>query len=254
MVIRRAMTMVELLIVIGVIALLIGLLAPGLRGVRSAGRAMRCSTNLRQMAIAAQGYAAIYDAFPAAIRYELNDGGLRQIAWDWVTTMSGQLISSGPLWSFSDNPGEVQQCPDYHGSTNFDGDPYTGYNYNTTYLGAEALSHFQPGWDSVRPGVRPDACRRATQCALFGDGGWSGGTNKFMRAPMNSEPHPLFLIYAGGQAFRHRQSTNVAYLDGHVGPVDRVHPGGLATESLLNGIGYPENGFLSNDDNAYDPR
>ncbi len=39
--IRRAMTMVELVIVIGVIALLIGLLAPGLWGVRAAGRAMR---------------------------------------------------------------------------------------------------------------------------------------------------------------------------------------------------------------------
>ncbi len=252
MVIRRAVTMVELLIVIGVIALLIGLLAPGLGGVRSAGRAMRCSTNLRQMAIAAQGYAAIYDAFPAGIRYE-NDGGVTIIAWDWVTTFSGQVISPGPLWAFTDNPGEVQQCPSFHGVTNF-ADQFTGYNYNTTYIGGEGAL-YNWGWEKFRPGVGPGVCRRGAETAFFGDGGVGGGiANKLMRAPMNSDGWGLSVVYAGGQAFRHGGFTNVAYVDGHVGAVDRPQPGKLATDSLLEEMGYPENGFLSDDDTAYDPR
>ncbi len=250
--IRRAMTMVELLIVIGVIALLIGLLAPGLRGVRAAGRTTLCSANLRQMAIAAQVYAAIYDAFPAAIRYE-NDGGVTIIAWDWVTTFSHQVISPGPLWAFTDNPGEVKQCPSFHGGTNF-ADQFTGYNYNTTYIGGEGTL-YNWGWEKFRPGLAPGVCRRSPETAFFGDGGVGGGiANKFMRAPMNSEGHPLSLVYAGGQAFRHGGFTNVVYVDGHVASVDRPQPGELATDSLLAAMDYPTNGFLSDDDTAYDPR
>ena len=90
---------------------------------------------------------------------------------------------------------------------------------------------------------------------MFGDGGWTGGTHKFMRAPMNSVECDLFTVYAGGQAFRHAGSTNVAYLDGRIGSVNQPRKGELASADLLEQImGYPTNGFLSDDDGAYDPR
>jgi len=246
-------TVVELIVVVAVTALLLAMLVPSLASVRAAGRSAACLSNLRQMAIAAQRYALEYKYFPPAIRFDL-DGGVVNLAWDWVTTWDGRLLSPGPLWSFTDDPGRVQQCPVYHGPTNFDGDPHTGYNYNTTYVGGEG-PFMSWGWDDFRPGVRYGACRWTSRVAVFGDGGVVGGVaNKFMRAPMNEvEQTGLGVIYGGGQAFRHVRATNVAYLDLHVAPAAAPHRGARADDALIELLDYPENGFLSDDDTAYDP-
>ncbi|MHC4766440.1 MAG: type II secretion system protein [Planctomycetota bacterium] len=249
---RSAFSLIELLVVLATIALLLSLMLPSLAGVRTSGRTAVCISNLRQMAIAAQRYALEHEFFPPAVRYE-NDGTVTQIDWDWVTTWDGQLISPGPLWEFTDDPGRVQQCPEYHGTTNT-ADPYTGYNYNTTYIGGEGTWGCW-GWDNFRCGVRYSACRWTARVALFGDGGRAGSTNKYMRAPMNTEGLDLGVVYTGGQAFRHQKATNVAYLDGHVGMAREPFRGGLATDALLRDkMDYPRNGFLSDDDRAYDPR
>jgi prepilin-type processing-associated H-X9-DG protein len=251
---RRALTLVEMIVVLATVALLAGLLVPALARVGAAGRSTRCLANLRQMGVAALHYATTYERWPAAIRYERPDGAFRQVAWDWVTTMDGELIGPGPLWAFADDPGRTQQCPDYHGTTNFAGDPHTGYAYNTSYLGGEARFP-QTGWDAVREGTPPHLCSRASRCAMFGDGGRANGTNKFMRAPLNHEGHELELIYSGGLAFRHLDATNVAFVDGHVASRNTPHEGRHATPDLLERfMGHPDNGFLSDDDSAYAPR
>jgi len=207
------------------------------------------------MGVAAHHYTAIWNVFPRALRYEEVDGAMRTVAWDWVTVFnSDELVSPGALWSYTDSPGEVMQCPGYDGPTNFQGDPYTGYNYNTSYLGAEAM-FVAPGWqpDVLRRGAKPTAVRRPDQCAIFGCGGYSGGTNKFMRAPLSPNGWPMNQIYAGGQAFHYNGQTNVAYVDGHVASVREPHPGENADDDLLNMLGFPRNGFLSDDDSAYAP-
>ncbi len=251
---HRALTMVELMVVLAALALLLGLLLPTLSIVSAAGRSTQCRSNLRQMAIASQAYSMLYNVAPPALRYEQRDGQLIVISWDTIQPFGGGEVTPGPLWDFMDTPTEVSQCPGFFGESTYFDDPFTGYNYNTSYIGAEET--FVPdGSGPVRPGIRPAAFRRASFCAIFGDGGRAGGTNKFMRAPMNSEGYALNVIYAGGQAFRHQRSTNVAYLDGHVDSVGKPYAGALATESLLEDVmGYPQNGFLSDDHSAYDPR
>ncbi len=251
---RQGMTLLELIVVIATIGVLFGLLMPSLAGVIAAGRSAQCTANLRQLAIAAQSYSVTYDVFPVALRYEIRDGQFLQVAWDWITTMDGELIDTGPLWSFTVNPGRVQQCPEYDGSANFAGDPFTGYNYNTSYVGGEAFFP-NTGWDAVHWGVKPHACDRSSQAAMFGDGGYASGANKFMRAPLGHEGVDPSAIYAGGQAFRHTRSTNVAYVDGHIGSVAQPRKGQNATEELLEQVmDYPRNGFLSDDDSAYAPK
>ena len=83
----HAFTLVELLVVIGIIAILIGLLLPVLAGVQARGRDIKCQANLRSIVQAMYAYAAenghVYlDYFSATVgaggllRPELNDDGL----------------------------------------------------------------------------------------------------------------------------------------------------------------------------------
>ncbi len=260
---RRALTLVEILVVVGVITILMSLALPGVAAVRAGSRSNECAGRLRQLAVAAQSYAnASREVFPAAILFELQTGGgVRTVAWDFV--QSGQAaIEPGPLWSFTDHPYEVQQCPAFLGASTFGGDPVTGFNYNTSFIGAEGSwpitdpsGRLLSGWQNARKGLSMNQQRRPSETAIFGDGGWQSGANKFMRAPSASVEMDLGVVYGGAQAYRHQGCTNVAWLDGHVRGVCQQCKGVHASEALLaSPMGWPLNGFLSDDDTAYDPR
>lgn len=259
---RRAVTLVEILVVLGLVALLVSLLVPGVHAAREGARSSECAARLRQLAVAAQAYATTFrEVFPPAILHEVAGSGVRTIAWDFAHDGAGG-IAPGPLWSFTDDPGAVQQCPSFVGPSTFGSDPFTGFNYNTSFIGAEgsypvpdASGALVGGWASARRGLTASQHRRPSQTALFGDGGWKGGANKFMRSPSSSVEMDLSMTYAGGQAFRHLGCTNVAWLDGHVSGVCQSCPGMHATDALLaSPMDHPRNGFLSDDDSAYDPR
>lgn len=258
---RRGLTLVEVTVAIGVTSLLVALSVGGLRAAGDRARSERCRGNLRQIALATHAYAASNCGhLPPAILYFQRAGALRTVAWDFEQ-QSG-TVKPGSIWKFTDQPQEVQQCPACLSASTFGADPFTGYHYNTTYLGAEGMlpaagedGAVLDGWRRLRAGVGPGQWRRTDSVAVFADGGWRGGANKFMRAPSGRVEGDLGLVYAGGSAFRHDGGCNVAWLDGHVQGASDPFEGERATPSLLRSVmDWPRNGFLSADDTAYDPR
>jgi prepilin-type N-terminal cleavage/methylation domain-containing protein/prepilin-type processing-associated H-X9-DG protein len=242
----RAFTLVELLVVISVVAVLMAALMPALAGARQRGKAISCLSNLRQMAIASQVYVNNNDGYyPIAYMYKCTDSMFISYAWDFTTIKNWdtleQEVIPGLLWE-GKTIEKVQQCPSFKGSHNWFADPYTGYNYNTSYIGHGQL-------ESIVTPARADMVRRSSQCALFGDGQWAAGANKFMRAPWSSEGDAGFFGRAAGtQGYRHCGKTNVAYCDGHAKAVDECYKN--TDEAEVANIA-PGTGFLSPDNSAY---
>lgn len=74
--IRRAFTLVELLVVVAIIALLIAILLPTLRSARASARRTLCASNLRQIAVASADYRRDHrGAFFQGTNADYNFGG-----------------------------------------------------------------------------------------------------------------------------------------------------------------------------------
>jgi prepilin-type processing-associated H-X9-DG protein/prepilin-type N-terminal cleavage/methylation domain-containing protein len=143
---RRAFTLVELLVVIGIIALLISILMPTLARVRKQGEATKCSAHLHGMAQAWQMYANQFKvAVPGRLEklstgsgnYGLGDGGdeYRPRWYELLGAQVGQFANKTPKATEDDSwliTNEWFLCPsvlEYSNSRNFT------YGYNHQFLG-----------------------------------------------------------------------------------------------------------------------
>ena len=61
---NKGLTLIEALVVVGVLALLAGLLLPAVLGAREQARRARCSSNLREVTLACHAFATIRGGFP----------------------------------------------------------------------------------------------------------------------------------------------------------------------------------------------
>lgn len=75
---RRAFTLIEALVVIGVIGLLLAIILPAVLSAREAGRRTQCGANLRQIGVALNGYLTVCGVFPAAAMNGTKDGAYYQ--------------------------------------------------------------------------------------------------------------------------------------------------------------------------------
>ena len=242
---RHGFTLVELLVVIGIITLLIGILMPALSAARESARTVQCLSNLRQLATQAHTYAAQHGgSYPVAQYTASHPPVAYGYSWDFtlVTNLqTGQRTAEPGLLWLGQADARIQQCPSFDGRSNTLADPYTGYNYNTSYIG------HGPG-EAIVPPARVTQVRNPSGCALFGDGQNRTGANKYMRSPFPAPGDGGFPARAAGaQGFRHRGRTNAAFCDGHAETlVERFtatsDPGGLT----------PHTGFLSADNSLYD--
>src|SRR5271154_7147613 len=97
---KSGFTLVELLVVIGIIALLISILLPALSKAREAANVIKCSSNLRQLMMASELFAGDHHGYlPTSTtdmyvenQYTFNDPYRQRYAYRGNTTGSAQFL------------------------------------------------------------------------------------------------------------------------------------------------------------------
>lgn len=120
---RAGFTLVELLVVIGIIGLLSALLLPALARAQSKGQGIACLNNLRQLAVATQLYA---DDFDGRLPYNLGAadtknsvryGGFRNwannvLSWELdEDNTNATWLANGGLGPYFSGTTEIFRCP-----------------------------------------------------------------------------------------------------------------------------------------------
>lgn len=233
-------TLIEMIVVVAITSILAFLTLGAVTSVREAANRTKCASNLRMMATAAIAYAQEHRGeFPWGAR-RLNG---QDFCWDFITDRDGS-VRPGEMWD-GYGANAVLQCPSFAGgAANWKNNPYTGYNYNCSYIGKV----------NGDPGRRQTPAKLAqikvpARTALFGDGQYGGGGNKFMRSPKLDRSYDASgksLRLAGTQGFRHRGKTNMAFCDGHVETLGKPYQYGGS-----EGFTAPRCGFISPDNSLY---
>jgi prepilin-type N-terminal cleavage/methylation domain-containing protein len=86
---RRAFTLVELMVVIGIVGLLIGMLLPAIQAAREAARRTQCQNNLRQIGIALQAHLTARQFWPSG--WIANDPTSDRPGWSWTAQLLAYL-------------------------------------------------------------------------------------------------------------------------------------------------------------------
>ena len=94
----KAFTLIELLVVIAIVGVLVALLLPAVQNAREAARRLTCTSNLKQISLAALNYESVHRRFPIGFLgpWDANGNGLNDTAeapasWQWDFANIGML-------------------------------------------------------------------------------------------------------------------------------------------------------------------
>lgn len=96
---RTAFTLIELLVVIAIIAVLIGLLLPAVQKIREAANRIKCTNNLKQLALSSQNFHDTNSAFPTGVSSPGSDGRHTSLFVELLPYM--EMDNLQKQWNFS---------------------------------------------------------------------------------------------------------------------------------------------------------
>lgn len=185
---RKGFTLVELLVVMGIIGLLVSLLMPALSKARQSAQKVVCQTNLRRLALAGLMYVEEQGAYPphrlkkahpGDVNNYVNGYGREQPRWQWFFDQGvGPVIDPGP-WvagpadTFDDDDTLLMTndyfiCPAFRHPDHDVYDIRNGsYGYNYQYLGSPRLR--ADGQYQNYP-VREGQVKSPARTIMLGDG------------------------------------------------------------------------------------
>ncbi|HWP41081.1 MAG TPA: prepilin-type N-terminal cleavage/methylation domain-containing protein [Tepidisphaeraceae bacterium] len=213
---RNAMTLVELLVVIGMAIVLIAMLLPALGRARQAADAAVCASNLRQLQFAAMLYANDNSGFLPPAHLDFVTRNLHR--WHGTRKSLSQPFdfAQSSLRKYLHTPA-IKACPSFEftsGNNAFERSA-GGYGYNNHYLGSSIADE---GWTSeaINRPARLASIRQPAETIAFADTAMASPAlieYSFIEPPVFGDgaqvPSPSI-------HFRHRRRANVAWLDGHV--------------------------------------
>ncbi|HAZ63177.1 MAG TPA: hypothetical protein DCZ72_06150 [Armatimonadetes bacterium] len=204
---KRAFTLIELLVVIAIIAILAAILFPVFAKAREKARQSSCSSNLKQIGLAALQYIQDHDEMMfGGWLGTVNGPSVAGVNWKWMD-MIQPYVKSNQLY---DCPSQKNKFPSYIPAT---GNNYGSYRINCAYWGGGNATG-AARWHSIGAVQVPAGTIWVTE----------GCNNHFEVAWENVAANPAPAVTGGipslAQAgLPHFDTANVVFCDGHVKPL-----------------------------------
>jgi prepilin-type N-terminal cleavage/methylation domain-containing protein/prepilin-type processing-associated H-X9-DG protein len=207
--VRRGFTLVELLVVIGIIALLTSILLPTVAVARRAARDTACLSNLRQLGAAFLAYQNENDAYPCPAK----TGASQWWSQDWIyPIVYGTSVPTASRATYSWLPHTIFECPSAAALELPPGDNNLWRSYG---MSARLNDRYADTGDYRGDFKQPNLVSSPSETTLLIDctQQWSGTLVTATPAPSNSQ-----LAHVQEAAARHNNWLNVLYVDGHAAP------------------------------------